>query len=65
MSDKPEPNCRACKFSYMEPDDDLTCGHPGAGSMGRYVKHRAEFKHCVKFDKFEQHPHRKPNGDLK
>lgn len=40
---EPKKNCQACKHSYMEPDDDLTCGHTGAGSFGLYVKNREKF----------------------
>lgn len=49
----------------MEPDDDLTCGHTGAGSFGLYVKNREKFTHCKNFDKFEQHPLRNADGTLK
>lgn len=62
---EPRKNCQACTHSYMEPDDDLTCGHPGAGSFGLYVKNREKFTHCKNFDKFEQHPQRNADGTLK
>jgi len=59
-----QPPCRACRFSFMEPDDNLTCGHPESGTMGQYV-HRGRVKHCKQADKFEQHPQRNPDGSLK
>jgi hypothetical protein len=51
----------------MEPDDDLTCGHPDARSFGTYVKHAVkEDGHCGPTrPKFEQHPLRNPDGSLK
>lgn len=60
-------NCRACAHSYMEPDSDLVCGHPDAGFAGIYARHAsAEAGHCgPERPKFQQHPLRKPNGDLK
>lgn len=62
-----EKNCKACTHSFMEPDDDLTCGHPDAGVMGIYVQHaRAEKGHCgPALPKFEQHPLRNSDGSLK
>lgn len=61
------PNCQACAHSYMEPDDDLTCGHKDAGSMGLYTHHAAGVGgHCGPArPKFEQHPGRNPDGTLK
>jgi hypothetical protein len=63
----PPPNCKACAHSYMEPDDDLTCGHKDAGSMGTYTKHAAApGGHCGPArPKFEQHPGRNADGTLK
>jgi len=63
----PPPNCHACAYSFMEPDDDLTCGHPDAGSMGLYVHHAAAPDgHCGPTrPKFKQHPGRHPSGHLK
>ena len=61
----PAENCRACRYSYMEPDDDLTCGHPDSGAFGLYC-HRAPPEHCgPERTKFEQHPLRNPDGTLK
>ncbi len=62
-----EKNCRACRFCYMEPDDDFVCGHKDAGQFGIYTKHAAaKGGHCgPERPKFEQHPLRHPNGDLK
>ena len=60
-------NCLACRYSFMEPDDDLTCGHPDAGLVGLYVKHAAApGGHCgPSRPKFDQHPLRNPDGTLK
>ncbi len=58
------PPCRACKHCYCEPDDDFVCGHPESGAFGLYVL-RGRAKHCKEVDKFEQHPHRTPEGNLK
>lgn len=62
-----EKNCRACKHSLMEPDDDLACGHPDAGSVGTYAYIAAgPSGHCgAERPKFEQHPLRHPDGELK
>jgi hypothetical protein len=51
----------------MEPDDDLTCGHPDAGTIGKYVRVAVmPDGHCgPKRPKFEQHPLRNPDGTLK
>lgn len=57
-------NCRACRYSYMEPDSDLICGHPDAGMFGKTLR-REPAEHCPDFVKFEQHPQRQVNGDLK
>lgn len=59
------PNCRACSFCSMEPDDDrLICGHPDAGPAGLYMD-PAPAKHCgPNRSKFKQHPMRNANGDL-
>jgi len=60
-------NCLACRYSFMEPDDDLTCGHPDAGPMGQYTSvAAAQDGHCgADHPKFEQHPLRNPDGTLK
>lgn len=60
-------NCAACAHSFMEPDDDLTCGHKDAGPVGIYTRHAAgKGGHCgPERPKFEQHPGRNPNGTLK
>lgn len=61
----PPKNCRACAHSYMEPDDDLTCGHPDSGPVGLYC-YRKPPDHCgPDRTKFKQHPLRNPNGSLK
>ena len=59
--------CLACKFCFMEPDDDFTCGHPDAGPMVKYVRVAASSGgHCgPERPKFEQHPLRTPEGGLK
>lgn len=58
-------NCKACAHSYMEPDADLTCGHPDSGPMGLYC-HRKPPDHCGPTrTKFSQHPLRNPDGTLK
>ncbi len=69
------PNCRACRFSFMGPNDSLlVCGHPDAGPIGRYTQSirnigtgAAEIEgHCGPArPKFEQHPLRNPDGTLK
>lgn len=65
MSADAAKNCAACKHSFMEPDDELTCGHPDSGFMGKYV-HRGPVPHCgPDRTKFEQHPLRNPDGTLK
>jgi len=64
MSDK---NCRACRHSYMGPgDDEIVCGHPDAGMMGKYIRHAsATDGHCGPLrPKFERHPLRHPDGSL-
>lgn len=64
----PPKNCKACAFSYMEPDDDLTCGHKDADQpFGTYAHHAsAPDGHCgPDRPKFEQHPGRNLNGTLK
>lgn len=63
-------NCRACAHSYMEPDDDLTCGHPDSGPMGLYVGNGhgpdSAGGHCgATRAKFSQHPLRNPDGNIK
>lgn len=64
---RPSRNCQACAHSYMEPDDDLTCGHPDSGPMGLYTHHAAgSGGHCgPDRTKFAQHPGRNPDGTLK
>lgn len=57
-------NCRACKWSYMEPDSGLICGHNDAGVFGTTI-YREPLDHCPEFKKFDQHPLRNPNGSLK
>jgi hypothetical protein len=59
--------CQACRWCFLEPDDDFCCGHPDAGEAGTYIKHAArEGGHCgPERPKFEQHPHRTPEGALK
>jgi hypothetical protein len=61
---KPAKNCRACRYSYMEPDSDLICGHPDSGTFGLTIR-KEPLDHCKDFSKFQQHPLRKTNGDLK
>lgn len=62
-----DKNCQACKHCFMEPDSDFVCGHPDAGPLGSYIRNAADFGgHCgPERPKFEQHPNRWPNGDLK
>lgn len=58
------PNCHACAHSGMGPEDPyLVCGHPDAGVMGTFIK-KEPLDHCPNFSKFEQHPHRNPDGTL-
>lgn len=56
--------CQACRYSYMEPDSDLICGHPDAGLFGKTLL-REPAEHCTDFSKFEQHPLRNEDGTLK
>jgi len=65
MSDK--TTCLACAYCYCEPDDDFTCGHPDAGSMGTYIRRAAApGGHCgPNLPKFKQHPMRNQDGSLK
>lgn len=60
-----KPNCRACASCYLD-EMDFVCGHPDAGVFGKFVRVAAgEGGHCGPLlPKFEQHPLRKPNGDL-
>lgn len=60
----PKKNCRACGFSYMEPDSGLICGHPDAGFFGVTIRTEPA-AHCPDFVKFQQHPKRQANGDLR
>jgi len=67
MADVAAPNCRACRYCFMEPDDDFCCGHPDAGSVGQYVRVAASKDgHCgPQRPKFDQHPLRNPDGTLR
>jgi len=38
MGDQSMIDCRGCKYCFMEPDDDLCCGHPNYGTWGKYVR---------------------------
>lgn len=67
-------NCWACKHSGIEPDDQrLICGHPDGGPFGKWAETIGTSMgasdvggHCgPERSKFEQHPHRNPNGTLK
>lgn len=61
-----EPNCYACKYSYMEPDEPyLICGHADEGTFGTYIHNTETSLATCNFTKFEQHPLRKRNGELK
>jgi hypothetical protein len=60
---EPKKNCRACRFSYMEPDSGLICGLPELGTFGRTI--RKDGEHCAGFSKFEQHRLRNRDGSLK
>ena len=62
-----EKNCAACKYSFMELGNELVCGHPDAGMMGKFVRVAiAADGHCgPERPKFEQHPLRKPDGSLR
>lgn len=55
-------NCSACRYSYMEPDSGLICGHPTSGVFGKTIR-KEPLEHCG-WDKFEQHPLRNPDGTL-
>lgn len=59
--------CLACRYCFMEPDDDFCCGHPDAGPVGTYVNRAvADGGHCgPSRPKFEQHPLRNSDGTLK
>lgn len=66
-----EKNCRACAFSYLDMESgNIVCGHEDSGIFGIYL-HSAkapyrEGEHCgPNRSKFEQHPMRQENGDLK
>lgn len=56
------PNCRACAYSYMEPDSDLICG---AVNQPFGLTIRKDLEHCDGGKKFEQHPLRNPDGSLR
>lgn len=61
-------DCKGCSYSFMEPSDmNLTCGHKDAGVFGiRPHLARMADGHCgPDAKKYEQHPLREPNGDLK
>ncbi len=65
---KDKKDCRACAYSYMEPSDpQLVCGHPKAGTFGKYVQHpRKPDGFCTPYAiEFKQHPLRTPEGELK
>lgn len=59
--------CTACRFSYMEPDSDLICGHKDAGTFGINARiASSKDGHCGPArPKFEQHPLRNTDGGLK
>ncbi len=60
-----DKNCFACRYSYMEPDSDLICGHPDSGVFGKLVL-SGPVEHCgPEYMKFEQHPLRNADGSLK
>lgn len=63
----PARNCFACAHSFMEPDNDLCCGHDDAGIVGTYTRRAAApGGHCgPERPKFQQHPLRNPDGTLK
>jgi hypothetical protein len=61
---KTKKTCRACAYSYMEPDSDLTCGHPDSGTFGLTLL-KEPVHHCPDYIKFKQHPSRNPDGSLK
>ncbi len=56
--------CRACRYCFMEPDDDFSCGHSDAGPLGVYCRFAyGPQGHCgPELKKFEQHPLRNPDG---
>lgn len=62
----PGKTCRACTFSYMEPDGEavIICGHSDAGPLGKYVREEP-LPHCPGFSKWKQHPGRNADGSLK
>lgn len=67
MSNK-DKSCKACAYCYMEPSDmNFVCGHPDAGIVGKYTRVAASKDgHCTENKiKFEQHPLRTEQGDLK
>lgn len=59
----PPPNCKACAYSYMDLDvNELICGHPMHGELGKYIS----VKTCGKgLPMFHQHLLRNPDGTLK
>ncbi len=59
-------NCKACAYCYIEFSDmNFICGHPDSGEFGLYL-YKGVPDHCGPTrTKFEQHPNRRPNGDLK
>jgi hypothetical protein len=64
---EPPKNCRACSYCYMDPDSDFICGHPDGGTFGKLARVAAASDgHCGPLrPKFEQHPRRRLNGNLK
>lgn len=64
-------NCKACAHCGSEPDEPYPiCKHPDSGTMGLYVGNGrgpdSAGGHCGPGrTKFEQHPLRTPNGELK
>lgn len=52
-------NCVQCAYSYLPPDENVTCGHPLAGSFGTYVA-RGPIPECgPERALFQLHPGRK------
>jgi len=63
--------CAACKYSYMEPDGPLTCGHKDAGPWGKSIAWRSPVSPRLEggfcgpdASQFEQHPLRNEDGSL-
>jgi len=65
QNESEEKTCRACAYSFMEPDGPFCCGHRDAGPFGLSL-HRGPPQHCgPDRAKFTQHPLRTPAGDIK